>query len=129
MSAQPFSEPAAPPSNPQFATDLARFGPPESGVSPPAVSLADAQAYCRRLATGHYENFPVVSFLLPRSLHQHFYNVYSWCRWADDLGDEVGDRARSLELLAWWREEIEACYAGHTSHPVLVALAETIARF
>lgn len=129
MPVETVTGPAVTPSNLRFAADLARFGPPENGASPPAVSLPEAQVYCRRLATGHYENFPVVSFLLPRPLHQHFYNVYAWCRWADDLGDEVGDRARSLELLAWWREEIEACYAGRATHPVLVALAETISRF
>ena len=61
-------------------------------------------AYTRWLATHHYENFHVVSFLLPKRLHQDFYNVYAYCRWADDLGDEIGDRAESLRLLAWWRE-------------------------
>ena len=51
----------------------------------------EARAYTRWLATHHYENFHVVSFLLPKRLHQDFYNVYSFCRWADDLGDEIGD--------------------------------------
>jgi squalene synthase HpnC len=64
--------------------------------------------------------------LLPRSLHQHFYNVYAYCRWADDLGDEVDDRGRSLELLHWWRGELSACYAGKAGHPVFVALKQTI---
>ncbi len=48
----------------------------------------EAQRYTRQLATHHYENFNVVSWLLPRHLHQHFYNVYAYCRWSDDLGDE-----------------------------------------
>ena len=39
-----------------------------------------------------------------QALHQDFYNVYAFCRWADDLGDEIGDPAESLRLLAWWRE-------------------------
>ena len=85
--------------------------------------------YCRKLATSHYENFPVVSWLLPKPLRQHFYNVYSYCRWADDLGDEVGDSATSLELLAWWRQELDACYAGESRHPVFVALKTTIDEF
>jgi squalene synthase HpnC len=91
-------------------------------------SLADSQAYTRWLATQHYENFHVVSFLLPRRLHQDFYNVYSYCRWADDLGDEIGDRARSLELLEWWRAELDAMYDGQTRHPVFVALESTVRR-
>ena len=57
-----------------------------------AYSRDDAQAYTRWLATHHYENFQVVSYLLPKALHQDFYNVYSYCRWADDLGDETGNR-------------------------------------
>ena len=71
-----------------------------------------ARAYTRWLATNHYENFHVVSFLLPKRLHQDFYNVYAYCRWADDLADEIGDTAESLRLLAWWRGELDAMYAG-----------------
>jgi squalene synthase HpnC len=88
----------------------------------------EAVAYTRWLATNHYENFHVVSFLLPKRLHQDFYNVYAFCRWADDLGDEIGDHDESLRLLAWWRGELEAMYAGKASHPVFVALAKTAER-
>jgi len=59
-------------------------------------------------------------------LHQHFYNLYAYCRWADDLGDEVPDKARALELLDWWERELHACYEGKPSHPVFVALRPTI---
>jgi squalene synthase HpnC len=87
--------------------------------------LAEAQDYTRWLATHHYENFSVVSWLLPRRLHQHFYNVYAYCRWADDLGDEVASPARALELLDWWESELRNSYAGSPSHPVFVALKPT----
>lgn len=108
--------------------DLAHWGPDGSrrGTAP---SLYEAEAYCRRLATSHYENFPVVSWLLPKPLHQHFFNVYAFCRWADDLGDESGSRERSLQLLGWWRDEVERCYRGDADHPVFVALRPTIERF
>ena len=49
-------------------------------------SVEEAQKYTRWLATHHYENFNVASWLLPAELHQHFYNLYAYCRWADDLG-------------------------------------------
>lgn len=96
------------------------------GLPPFGCSLADAERYTRWLATHHYENFNVVSWLLPRKLHQHFYNLYAYCRWADDLGDEIADSARALELLDNWEEELRDCYAGKPSHPVFVALRETI---
>lgn len=92
-------------------------------------SLPEAEAYCRRLATSHYENFPVVTWLLPRELHQHFYNVYAFCRWADDLGDEAKSPEQALDLLAWWKSELDACYRGETRHPVFVALKSTTDRF
>ena len=90
---------------------------------------AEAEQYTRWLATHHYENFHVVSFLLPKRLHQDFYNVYSFCRWADDLGDEIGDTAESLRLLGWWRGELEAMYRGQVQHPVFVALEGTARKY
>jgi squalene synthase HpnC len=110
-----------------FLAELERWGPdaPVGQAPTPAASAA----YTRRIARTHYENFPVVTWLLPRKLHQHFYNVYAFCRWADDLGDEIGETARSLELLAWWRNELRDCFAGRPRHPVFVALRDTIVEF
>ncbi len=88
----------------------------------------ESLAYTRWLATHHYENFHIVSFLLPKHLHQDFYNVYSFCRWADDLGDEIGSREESLRLLNWWRTITVDAFAGRASHPVFAALLPTIAR-
>ena len=42
------------------------------------------------------------------------------------LGDEIPERERALELLDWWERELDACYEGKPSHPVFVALRETI---
>jgi squalene synthase HpnC len=95
-------------------------------VPQPGCSPEEAQKYTRWLATHRYENFNVVSWLLPKALHQHFYNVYAYCRWADDLGDEVPNPQRALELLSWWEHELDVCYEGKPSHPVFVALRETI---
>ena len=91
--------------------------------------VEEGRAYTRWLATSHYENFHVVSFLLPKRLHQDFYNVYAYCRWSDDLADEIGDTAESLRLLAWWRGELDAMYAGRATHPVFAALAPTVAQY
>ena len=91
-------------------------------------SPEEGREYTRWLATHHYENFHVVSFLLPKRLHQDFYNVYAYCRWADDLGDETGNRDESLRLLAWWRGELDAMYAGRAKHPVFAALRPTVER-
>ncbi len=92
-------------------------------------SGVEAEQYTRWLATHHYENFHVVSFLLPKELHQDFYNVYSYCRWADDLADEIGDPIESLRLLNWWSGELDRMYAGEAAHPVFVALRGTVKKY
>jgi squalene synthase HpnC len=107
----------------QIDLDIAR-DLPEAGCS-----RQRAEEYTRHLATSHYENFTVATYLLPKQLRQPFYNVYAYCRWADDLGDEIGDTARSLELLDWWGEELKKCYSGSSSHPVFIALQHTIQQF
>jgi len=89
-------------------------------------SLEEAQRYCEALARPHYENFPVATLLLPRGLRRHFFPIYAYCRWADDLGDETGDRELSLSLLQLWEDELLACYRGQARHPVFVALTRTI---
>ncbi len=109
-----------------FAQELALFGP--EAVYPPP-SRADAHAYCRRFALSHYENFSVASTLLPRRLIRHFHNIYAYCRWADDLADETGGGDRALDLLRWWRAELNHCYEGTPRHPVMVALRETVRRY
>jgi squalene synthase HpnC len=109
------------------------LSPAEFVKSPEALQRTytseEGRAYTRWLATSHYENFHVVSFLLPKRLHQDLNNVYSYCRWADDLGDEIGDTAESLRLLEWWRGELDAMYAGRATHPVFAALLPTVEKY
>ena len=93
------------------------------------VSLDDARSYCESLALSHYENFHVATFLLPRQVRPHFYSVYAYCRWADDLGDETKDPARSLFLLDRWEQELRSCYQGVSRHPDFIALQATIQKF
>ena len=112
--------------NHTFAIHLARYGPDQLTVP---VRPAQAHSYCARLTNSHYENFSVASLLLPRRLLRHFHAVYAYCRWSDDLADEVGGGVRALELLRWWREELLRCYDGEPRHPVMVALQPTIQRF
>jgi squalene synthase HpnC len=110
-----------------LATDLEKYGPDAHPVHGP--TLAEAFGYCRHLARRHYENFIVGSLLLPRRIKPHFYSIYAFCRWADDLADEISDSDRSLELLDWWECELSRCFQGKATHPVFVALRETIREY
>jgi len=121
-----------PTDNPEVAQLSAagwRALPPDYAIPQQAPSLEEAQAYTARLAHSHYENFSVVTWFLPRHLHQHFYNVYAYCRISDDLGDEVGDKQQSLLLLDEWEAELQQCYSGTPRHPVFVTLRETVREF
>ncbi|MEM1185419.1 MAG: squalene/phytoene synthase family protein [Planctomycetota bacterium] len=130
------------PADAQAAADpitlLERWGP----TAPPGEPMPTNEAYelCHALARRRYENFSVLTGLVPERLRDDFAAVYAYCRWADDLADETHrlsgtgvrtpeiDRARALELLAWWRTGLERCFAGDADHPVYVALAETVRR-
>jgi squalene synthase HpnC len=92
-------------------------------------SLDAAQAWCKHLATTHYENFHVATVFLPKKLRRHFYSVYAFCRTSDDLGDEVGDTVVATKLLAEWRGMLHQCFSqpAESKHPVYVALQPTIA--
>lgn len=114
--------------NPQASLGWRRL-PAAYAIPTSTPTLDEAREYCARLAGSHYENFSVASWFLPRRLRQHFFNVYAYCRISDDLGDEVGDAAASLELLDQWQGELDACYGGSPKHPVFVALAETVRQF
>jgi squalene synthase HpnC len=129
----------------QRAAGWARL-PADYALPDQAPSLAEAQAWCERLARRHYENFSVATWFLPKRLRPHFYSVYAYCRVSDDLGDEVGDPQQALALLDDWERELETCYASLQSvipgeresmdpfpnaaaaprHPVFIALRETI---
>jgi len=104
-----------------FAAELARWGPDAE-----AADLKTSREYCQNLAKTHYENFPVLTWFVPRELRPHFAHVYAYCRWSDDLADELGDRETSLRLLGWWRGELLSCYGGTPKHPITIALQETI---
>jgi squalene synthase HpnC len=109
-----------------YEEDLRRYLPAYYQTPAGPVSVDAAFEYCETLARRHYENFTVVSRFLPRHLRRPMFSIYAYCRWADDLGDEIPDPRRAEALLNWWGEELAACYAGEPRHPVFVALAETV---
>jgi len=94
----------------------------------PGADEAAALAFTRRLAHTHYENFSVVSMLLPKHLRQDFCNVYAFCRIADDLGDEVADRIRASSYLDKLAQQTRDCFVGRADTQLFVALGGTIKR-
>ncbi len=93
---------------------------------PGSLDAEAARAFCRTVASAHYENFTVATLLVPQRLRQHLANIYAFARWADDLADEASSPGAAALALADWRRGLDACFAGRPNHPVYVALAETV---
>ncbi len=110
-----------------LAIDWQRFGSDAPARKP--VSAQEASQYCKKLAESHYENFSIASQLLPKSLRRHFHHIYAYCRWSDDLADESPDTDEALRRLDWWQSQLNDCFQGQATHPVMIALAETIGEF
>ena len=88
------------------------------------TELQQAYKWCEDFARSNNENFTVVSWLLPKKLRSHFFSVYAFCRYTDDLGDEAeGDRKA---LLNAWEKEILSAIETESSRPLTKALIQTI---
>lgn len=62
------------------------------------------------LPVDHYENFPVASWLCPRSLRPAVAAIYWFARTADDIADEGEAEPRDrLEALRAYRADLQAC--------------------
>ena len=116
-------------SSPSITSEPVLSGAPVA-YQQPAIrpTLAQAKAWCRNLATTHYENFHVATWFVPKRVRPHFESVYAYCRVSDDLGDEVADPAVATRLLDEWGALLDECYDApqQSLHPVFVALHETI---
>jgi squalene synthase HpnC len=84
----------------------------------------DVASVAKRART---ENFPVASLLFPRRLRPHLRAIYGFARLVDILGDEAeGDRLAALDEL---EREVDACYGGEPTWPVMRVLEPTIREF
>ena len=59
-------------------------------------------------------------------MRQPFYNVYAFCRHADDLADESGSEQLALDRLHDWQVQLQRCFSGRAEHPIFVALNDTL---
>lgn len=92
------------------------------------TSNEEAFLFCKKLAQSHYENFPVGSILIPKSIRHHFYSIYAFSRLADDIADEnlttvPKERYRLLEQL---ESSLESSQESITT-PILRAVLKTCA--
>ena len=60
---------------------------------------------------------------LPPARRNAMTAFYAFCREVDDIADDMNDPGVAATKLAWWRQEVDALFAGNPSHPVSKALA------
>ncbi|MEM9587254.1 MAG: squalene synthase HpnC [Planctomycetota bacterium] len=79
---------------------------------------------CRRLARSHYENFLVASVLLPRRMRQPFYDLYAFCRVADDVADESPDPKTAIAGLDQMAAQLDAVFGRSTTPTTAQTIVE-----
>ena len=63
-------------------------------------------------------------------MRQPFYNIYSFCRTADDFADESASRDRAIEQLGQLQRDVDDLFAGRVpAHSFFPALADTVQSF
>ena len=92
------------------------------------LSLADAYAACTAIGVASGSNFVHLFRLLPADRRRGLDALYAFCRLVDDAAD-VAAGADGVAELAAWRQELTRVFDGVPTHPVGMALADTVHRF
>ncbi|MFG2386136.1 phytoene/squalene synthase family protein [Streptomyces avermitilis] len=102
-----------------------------AGITDP--SLREAYTHCRRLNARHGKTYFLATRLLPVERRPAVHALYGFARWADDIVDSqdttVGPALRSAALARLQESLRTGLREGHSSEPVVLALAETARRY
>jgi squalene synthase HpnC len=90
------------------------------------LSLRADFEQCAKIASEHYENFPVASFFLPASMQPHVAALYAFARTADDFADEPLFEGNRLVELERWERDFRLALAQRPSNPVARAFAYSV---
>jgi phytoene synthase len=110
-----------------FQTEEMTVRPAES-----AAALAQDYARCAEITRRASSNFYYAFMLLPLERRRALHAVYAFCRFVDDITDDIGGDdsiAQPVAMLARWREELLKVFAGTPTRPVSRALADNVGRF
>jgi len=91
------------------------------------LNLEKAYLKAQEFTKAHYENFPVISFILPKNLRKHIAVVYQFARQADDIADEGTEPPeRKLAELEEYRNKFKDCLEKKYADEFWFALSNTI---
>jgi len=96
---------------------------------PSSSGLEASYRHCARIVRASHSSFAAAFWMLSRDQRRALHAVYAFCRLADDIADDETIRGDRAQLLRRWRAQLDSAYQGHASHPVAIALADTVSRF
>ena len=91
--------------------------------------LESSYRLCRDMAKKHSKTFYFASIFLPPEKRRAIWAVYAFCRTADDIADTRQPAGERLATLDGWRDQLIAAYAGKPRDTIMVAFADSAARF
>lgn len=93
-------------------------------------TLEDSYFVCESIAKSHYENFPVGSILIPKKIRKHFYSIYAFSRFCDDIADEKHSLTseQRITILNTYQNYLKNYkeLKNLSKHPILQALVDTL---
>ena len=91
------------------------------------MNAEDGYKKALKLASEHYENFPVVSFFLPKEIRKDVAIIYWFARTADDFADEgTGGVKERISLLNFFEERFRNLLKSEFENSLEMALFTTI---
>jgi len=100
-------------------------------------NVNEAFKFCKKIAYGHYENFPVGSILISKRFKKHFFAIYAFARIADDISDEL-TRIETTQDAIYYLDKFNKClefiYSNEIenikiNNPIFLSLKQTIKIF
>lgn len=96
------------------------------------TTLDESYELCRALNKRHGTTYYWSTYALPRIKRHHVHALYAFCRYADDIVDDLGDvptEVREKELTAFGERFFADLDAGRSDDPVLKAVVHTVHSF
>jgi phytoene synthase len=96
------------------------------------TTLEASYARCKQLSREFGRTYYAATLLLPRVKRHHVHALYGFCRFADDIVDDLGDAPvtdREHALTHFGDQFFEDLDHGDSDHPVLKAVVHTVRAF
>lgn len=96
------------------------------------TTLDESYELCRALNKRHGTTYYWSTYALPRIRRHHVHALYAFCRYADDIVDDLGDvptEVREKELAAFGDRFFADVEQGRSDDPVLKAVVHTVRSF